>query len=152
MTIDPKKIPNRIAIDTSVLISAKKPSDDNHNLSRDFWNAALSSGGTVLITAITYAEFTRSRAEHIPRIDGVEVVAFDLLAAQIAQSLPVEVWKSTGDRQLAKVDALVIACAKRHLATHFVTLDHRQNRIAEAMGLIPLRLRDLLKDQQDLPL
>lgn len=135
LEIDPNKIPERVAVDTSVLIATKKPTDINHELCKAFWNAALAKGVTIIIPAVSYAEFSRSRPEHIPRLQGVEVAAFDLRAAEIAQEIPQSALKKNGDRQIAKVDGLIAATAKRHLATHLFTLDPQQATVAKALGL-----------------
>lgn len=135
MEIDPSKIPDRVAVDTSVLIATKKVTDSNHDLCKSFWNAALQKGVTIIIPAVSLAEFSRSRPEHIPKLQGVEVADFDLKAAEVAQELPASALKSLGDRQVAKVDALIAATAKRHLATHLFTLDPQQAGIAKALGL-----------------
>jgi hypothetical protein len=53
---------------------------------------------------------------------------------------------------VAKVDALIAACAKRHLATHLFTVDGNQAAIARAIGLVALHPSDLLEAQHTLGL
>lgn len=148
LEIDPNRIPERVAVDTSVLIATKKQTDINHDLCKAFWNAALAKGVTVIIPAVAYAEFTRSRAEHIPRLQGVEVASFDQRAAEVAQEIPLGALKQSGDRQIAKVDALIAATAKRHLATHLFTLDSQQATMAKALGLKVISCADDLSAAQ----
>lgn len=134
--IDPAKLLKRVLIDTGILIRAlgDRPQDPEAKACRDFWDAMLQHGRTILIAAPSIAEVVRfgvgAAADNpVPNVPGVEVVAFDQSAAmRLGHDFPINVIKKSSSetgRSLThlKYDALIAACALRHNAQCLVTLD-----------------------------
>lgn len=152
--IDERRLPARAAFDTSVLIGARKEAEKDHAVCAALWTAMVSKGRYILIPAPVLAEFLRQPNTPLPpRIERVEIVAFDDLAAfQMAKfaeassvlSLPGE------SKKVLKYDAMIIACAMRHQAECLVSCDERQRKLAERFGLKAAAPSDFLEAQQPL--
>lgn len=117
------------------------------------------SGGRILIAAPTIAEYLRDGTrKSLPRIRGIETVPFDEVAADLlARQLPAAVIKQVHQESglaydYIKYDAMIVACALRHRADHFVTLDRRQTGLATRVGLKTFRPSDYEQRQQSLAL
>lgn len=102
----------------------------------------LENGRQILIAAPSLAEMIRQEGKDpaIPRRRGVEVVAFDDRAAvELGRRFPERVLllEHQGSRlpkSYIKCDAMIVACAIRHRATHLVTLDGALTGLAKARG------------------
>ena len=91
--IDVARLPQRALFDTTVVIRAlgDRPADARSPACEALWEAMLQNGRQVLIAAPTIAEMARKEGARrsIPRRRGVEVVAFDDLAAELlGRSMP----------------------------------------------------------------
>lgn len=143
MAIDPKKLLPRMALDASVLIASRNVMEAAHPHCRQLWYAMIQEGTNVLIPAPALAEFIRPPGiTPPPRVDRVEIVAFDEDAAiLLAKNMPPDVFYATGPnrtfkKHIAKYDAMIIACAIRHRADCLVTLDTDMLTVAKQSGLM----------------
>jgi predicted nucleic acid-binding protein len=129
--IDVSRLPQRALFDTGVVIRAlgERPNDPRSPLCEALWEAMVENGRDILIAAPSIAEMIRQDGKgEIPHRRGVEVVAFDARAAELlGRKFPERVLTlertNTGlPKHYIKYDAMIVACAVRHRATHFVGL------------------------------
>lgn len=137
--IDPKLLPERAVVDSSFLVASRKHDEVGSDLSRSLWNALVKNARHILIPAPALAEFLR-RPPHTPppRIERVEVVAFDEIAAiTYGTTFPPTAFtaSTSGLKPTLKFDAMIVACGLRHKADCLITLDERQLKFSETMGL-----------------
>jgi predicted nucleic acid-binding protein len=100
----------------------------------------IENGRQILIAAPSLAEMIRHEGKDysIPRRRGVEVVAFDDRAAiELGRRFPERVLlmereRSQLPKHYIKYDAMIVACAIRHRATHLVSLDGALTGFAQA--------------------
>jgi predicted nucleic acid-binding protein len=160
--IDVAKLPQRALFDTTIVIRAlgDRPDDPRSPACEALWEAMLQNGRQILVAAPTIAEMARKEGgakRSLPRRKGVEVVAFDDLAAELlGRSMPNTVLQTAKEqtklpRDYIKYDALIIACAARHRATHIITLDDGMTGLATKVGLSIGRPEDYLTAQATLP-
>lgn len=132
--MDKAALPKRVLIDTTVLIRAlgERPNDPDTPDCRDFFDAMLAGGRTLLVEAPSISEMLRGQPKPaLPNTTGILVVAFDDEAAiTLGLQFPAATLKSlaasTGlSGTYLKYDALIAACALRHRAEHLVTVDRR---------------------------
>lgn len=118
----------------------------------------LENSREILIAAPSLAEMIRQEGkDSFPRRRGVEVVAFDDRAAQeLGRRFPERVLQL--ERQTTKLpkhyikyDALIVACAVRHKATHIVTLDNPMTSLAGQAGIKVVNPSFFLKAQLNIP-
>jgi len=143
--IDPSTLPQRALFDTGVVIRAlgERPDDARSPMCEALWNAMLENGRQILIAAPSLAEMIRQEGKDysIPRRRGVEVVAFDDRAAvELGRRFPERVLlmereRSQLPKHYIKYDAMIVACAIRHRATHLVGLDGALTGFARAAGI-----------------
>jgi len=143
--IDPKDIPERILVDTNVLVLALEyeahKGDPKAIDCRDFWEAALrKQHGRVLVAAPSIAEFNAKSAVGLPVNRKVEVVAFCRIAAEaLALHFPAGVTRSLRKnfaKHLIKYDSMIVACAYRAKADVLVSTDEDLIKTAcEAMNV-----------------
>ncbi len=157
--VDRKLLPRRACIDTVVLILGLGESKDPRAAScRAFFEAMEEAGGKIVIAAPTIAEYLRDgQRKALPRIAGIEPVAFDDVAAEVlARDFPATIIKKTHkdsglEYDYIKYDAMIVACAVRHRAEHLVTLDRQQTGLAERIGLKVCKPADYEARQLSLP-
>ena len=143
--IDPSTLPQRALFDTGVVIRAlgERPDDARSPTCEALWNAMLENGRQILIAAPSLAEMIRQEGKDnsIPRRRGVEVVAFDDRAAiELGRRFPERVLlmereRSQLPKHYIKYDAMIVACAIRHRATHLVSLDGALTGFAQSAGI-----------------
>jgi len=158
--IDPTTLPQRALVDTGVLIRAlgERPSDPNSPVCEAFWTAMLENSRELLIAAPSLAEMIRQEGKgSFPRRRGVEVVAFDDRAAQeLGRRFPERVLQLERDatslpKHYIKYDALIVACAIRHKATHVITLDGPMTSLAGKAGIQVVAPTVFLRAQLKIP-
>jgi predicted nucleic acid-binding protein len=157
--IDRSRLPTRACVDNMVLVLGLGESKDPRAPAcRAFFEAMEETRGRILIAAPTLAEYLRNgERSGIPRVAGIEPVAFDDIAATVlARELPRTILKQTQQEtglayDYIKYDAMIVACAKRHRAEHFVTLDRQATGLAERIGLKVRQPSDYEAPQLDLP-
>lgn len=158
--IDANLLPQRALVDTGVVIRAlgERPHDPSAEACEAFWTAMLENSREILIAAPSLAEMIRHEGkDSFPRRRGVEVVAFDDRAAQeLGRRFPERVLQLERDvtklpKHYIKYDALIVACAVRHKATHVVTLDNPLTSLAGKAGLQVVPPTVFLKAQLPLP-
>jgi predicted nucleic acid-binding protein len=159
--IDVAKLPQRALFDTTIVIRAlgDRPDDARSPACEALWEAMLQNGRQVLIAAPTIAEMARKEGARrsIPRRRGVEVVAFDDLAAELlGRAMPNSILQAATQqaglpRDYIKYDALIVACAARHRVTHVITLDGDLTGLAAKVGLSVAKPDDFLAAQSRLP-
>lgn len=135
--IDTKLLPYRALLDTGVVIRALRQRQDlEAQLCQDLWDSMARNQREILIAAPSIAEITRGGGKGPPRVRGIEVVSFDLAAAEVLGSrLPQSLLKAAASAaeepaSYYKYDALIIACAIRHRADVIISLDIRLIRLA----------------------
>lgn len=101
--IDIAKLPQRALFDTTIVIRAlgDRPDDGRSPACEALWEAMLQNARQVLIAAPTIAEMARKEGARrsIPRRRGVEVVAFDDLAAELlGRSMPNSILQAATNR------------------------------------------------------
>jgi predicted nucleic acid-binding protein len=136
--IDESKLPLRAAFDTSVLVASRKDAEANYAVCKAIWESMLKGGRYILIPAPALAEFVRNPdSKPPPRVDRVEIVAFDELAAIRMGTFPPVAVTATPDypKAVLKFDAMIVACAIRHRADALISLDEKQRKLAVALGL-----------------
>jgi predicted nucleic acid-binding protein len=159
-SIDEKLLPAIVAFDSSVLIPALNPKQAAGDPAcARLFEAMDSANRTILIAAPTFAEFLRGAPKSsLPRRRNVVVVPFDQLAAELlAKDFPSTVLvtlnkKSGLPRHYIKYDAMIVACAARHRAGHFVSTDDQQRELAKKIGLTVRTPSEYLTKQPKLPL
>jgi predicted nucleic acid-binding protein len=159
--IDVAKLPQRALFDTGVVIRAlgERPEDPGSPACECLWKAMLENSRQILIAAPSLAEMMRQFGNEyaIPRRRGVEVVAFDDRAAiELGRRFPERVLNAERERSnlpkgYIKYDALIVATAIRHRATHLVTLDGAITNFPKLGGLQVCRPSDFEKPQMRLP-
>jgi predicted nucleic acid-binding protein len=159
--IDEGRLPETVLLDTTVLIpAADGPArTDQDRACKPLLEALVSAKKTILVAAPSLAEFLRkSPRRPLPHATAIEVLAFDQRAAQLLSTkFPMQVLVSYRDAakqyppiDYIKYDAMIVACALRHKAGHFISLDNQQLRMAAAVGLHAARPRDFMSKQQSL--
>jgi predicted nucleic acid-binding protein len=158
--IDVAKLPQRALFDTGVVIRAlgERSDDVRSPACEALWNAMLDNGRQILIGAPSLAEMIRQQGRNsFPRRKGVEVVAFDDRAAfELGQRFPEKILNLERDstnlpKHYLKYDAMIVACAIRHRATHLVTLDGPMTGFAKAAGIKIVHPEHFATDQLPLP-
>jgi len=156
--IDKTLLPKRVLVDSSVLIMALGDHADDQRapICVALWDALIQADAQILIAAPSVAELLRSEKKTpLPRTVHVQVVAFDLPAAEIlADKLPQRILKAqavaTGDPlQYIKYDAMIVACALRHRAESVITYDGQMVemcRVAAIRSNTPQDFRDQQTD------
>jgi hypothetical protein len=133
--INEQMIPERVLVDTGVMIRALESShwtpDNQRGLDcREFWEAALSRRSRrLLVAAPSVTELLlKPPGTDLPRHRQVEPVSFDFVAAQVlARYVPqavIQSKKGSFTKDAIRYDALIVACAKRHNASAVVSLDN----------------------------
>ena len=157
--IDVNRLPQRALFDTGVVIRAlrERPEDPRSLICEALWEAMVENGREILIAAPSIAEMIRQDGKGvIPHRRGVEVVAFDARAAEfLGRKFPERVLAlertTTGlPRNYIKYDAMIVACAVRHRATHLVSLDIPLTTFANTAGLKAQAPEDFVAPQMDL--
>lgn len=141
--IDSSKLPPRALIDTGIVTRAigGMPQDADTPISRSFYEAMLTARHDLLIAAPTVAEIMRADGRrNIPRVAGIEVVAFDDEAAIIlGRTFPMSVLRAHIHEgttlNFLKYDAMIVACAVRHRARCIVALDGDIHRLGSAINI-----------------
>lgn len=146
-------------LDTTVLIAASggRVRSDQAGACRPLFEALIQSGKPILVATPSFAEFLRSGLQRDPpRLAGFEVVPFDRRAARaLAEKFPKEAltrYRDESDKgqpplQYIKYDAMIVACALRHKADVFVSIDTDQRKMASAVGLRVAWPRDFFAQQ-----
>lgn len=159
-TIDAKRLPASVCFDTSTLIAASdgRVRKDQEQACAPLLDALVSAKRPVLVAAPSFAEFLRKGPRTpSPHLAGIDVVAFDRLASELlATKFPKHVLTQYRDQSskgkppldYIKYDAMIVACALRHKAEVFVTLDDDQRRMAVNVGLKVAWPRDYMAPQQ----
>jgi predicted nucleic acid-binding protein len=159
IVIDVGLLPQRALFDTGVVIRAlgERPDDPRSPFCEALWEAMVDNGREILIAAPSIAEMIRQDGKGaIPHRRGVEVVGFDARAAEfLGRKFPERVLTlertNTGlPKHYLKYDALIVACAVRHRATHFVGLDIPLTAFAQSAGLKANRPEDFVAPQMNL--
>lgn len=157
--IDPKLLPASVLIDTTVALRGYGvfPNDPRSPACVAFVDACVKYGVQVLIAAPTLAEVLRGGATRpIPRVQNVEIVAFDdaaalVLGTKFPQTTLQEISQQTGlTLTYVKYDALIVACAVRYNAACFVCLDERQGKLAARVNLRVAGPHDFIAAQANL--
>lgn len=128
--INQQSLPHRVMVDTIVLTMSlgDRPHDQNADICRTFWEAAVAGCDRVLIPSPCVAEMLRAdNPTHVPRHHKVQVVPFDNASAQIlGERLPHRILANSMNngfrKHYIKYDALILASAIRYSAT-LVTYD-----------------------------
>jgi len=100
-------------------------------------DAMIDAGHRLLIAAPTIAEILRKQGQPMPRYKGIEIVAFDLKAAELwGERMPfanlIEAPAKGGlGKDYWKYDAMIMACVIRGKAAVFVTLDADCHKLAQ---------------------
>jgi predicted nucleic acid-binding protein len=129
--MDPNKLPRVALIDTGVLTRAigDLAPDADTSACRGFYDAMLDNARLILIAAPSIAEVIRKDGKRtVPRTSGIEVVAFDQVAAELlGRRFPMAVLKELvragTTMTYFKYDAMIVACAMRYSAECIVALD-----------------------------
>ncbi len=141
--IDTTKLPASMLLDTTVALRGfgAYGDDPRGSVCVALVDACLRQGTSLLIAAPTLAEILRGGATRaVPRVAGVEVVAFDDVAAELlGRVLPqasLQEFATAEGLKLTylKYDALIVACALRYRAGCFVCLDDRQASLRQERG------------------
>jgi predicted nucleic acid-binding protein len=157
--IDVGRLPQRALFDTGVVIRAlgERPEDPRSRFCEALWEAMVENGREILIAAPSIAEMIRQDGKGaIPHRRGVEVVGFDARAAEFLgrkfpeRVLALERGSSGLPKYYIKYDAMIVACAVRHRATHLVGLDEPLTTFARAAGLKASRPEDFADPQLNL--
>lgn len=136
------ELPKRPLIDTNILISWMKDSDEPSEVAaRQCIDRLLTSNARILIAAPTIAEMLRRiTEEELPRTKQIEVVAFDNLAAIMTSRFPMrkdDTAKEEFHRTRIAFDPMIIACAMRHKADCLITSDVKMKKLAERISNAP---------------
>src|SRR5260370_1381136 len=85
---------------------------------------------------LTPAFFREPNTVPPPRIERVEIVAFDDVAAIAMAKFPSDstIVQSAGGKKVLKYDAMIIACGLRHQAECLISCDERQRKLATRLG------------------
>jgi predicted nucleic acid-binding protein len=159
VTIDLTLLPKRALVDSSVLVLGLGPAsvaDPRAPACRAFFDAMEKNGRTLLIAAPSLTEYLKGQGRRdLPRRVGIVTVGFDDRAAVLlATMFPAKV---LNDRKAAagglsggyiKYDAMIVACAVRHRADHFVSIDRAQSSFASSAGLTVRQPGDYEQRQQ----
>jgi predicted nucleic acid-binding protein len=153
--IDPKKLPASMLIDTTVALRGFGAGDaDEHSpICLELVDACIQQGTSLLIAAPTLAEILRGGAtKPVPRVHGVEVVAFDEPAARKLDAFSADFLKSFSTEEglrltYIKYDALIVACAARYKVAYLVSLDQKQRRFAIKAGVNAVTPEHFLENQ-----
>jgi predicted nucleic acid-binding protein len=139
--VDPTKLPKRALIDTGVAFRAFGgfPKEAKSAACVEFLDAMVKQGHEILIAAPTITEIIRGAGKPIPRILGIEVVAFDDLAAVVIGSrLPQGDLAQLSEPNISlthlKYDALILGCAVRHKGDCVVALDNGLHKLAKKIN------------------
>lgn len=161
--MDSRRLPGRALVDTGLVIRAlgDLAHDAATPVCKEFYGAMLDGGNEMLIAAPTIAEIMRKDGKRsVPRVRGIEVVAFDDVAARIlGGSFPADVLKQlavtiggTTTQTYLKYDALIVACAVRHNAECIVALDGDIHKLGAIVGIDVRPPTHFLAPQAELPL
>ena len=135
----------RAMVDTNVFMRGllgAYPNEPKAKQCKAFCDAMLDNGKTILVSAPTLAELIRHDGKRIPRIKGVEVIAFDERAAELlGLHLPqakLNNAKTATNLSLTylKYDAMIFACAIRGKAQEFVTTDPDHHPLASNTNIL----------------
>jgi predicted nucleic acid-binding protein len=158
-TIDQALLPDVALFDTTVLIpalSVVRATDDP--ACQMLFQAMVAARKKILIAAPSMAEiFRRAPKASVPRTQSVQIVSFDLKAAEIlGTKFPphalVRLAQVTGrPKDYIKYDCMIVACASRHDVKMMVTVDKKQRHLAELVGLRVMAPSDFLAAQRRLP-
>jgi predicted nucleic acid-binding protein len=158
-TIDDARLPNRIVVDTSVLLGALAPSTTTSETEAcaALFEAMGRGHRRILIPATVLAEYYRGpnggEPRSFPRAQNLVVVDFNERAARYLARHLASVARQYGPRWLFVPDAqgiaVAIVCAEQDQSTAFVTTDGAQLRRARKAGLDARRPVEFLSDYQD---
>jgi predicted nucleic acid-binding protein len=141
---DPSQLPARALLDTGVVLRAlgEFPDDPHSAICQRLFDVMLEADRELLIAAPTIAEVMRKDGKKgIPKTPGIEVVSFDLKAAEILGTrMPITTLKDIRDQSAGslthlKYDALIVACAVRHGAECIIAIDADIAKLAKFVGL-----------------
>ena len=157
--VDQNTLPQRALLDTNIVILAlgDRPTDPRAPACRAFWEMMIECGRDMLIAAPTLAEIVRYSGKPVPRRKGVEVVAFDSMAAQLLgkhfpqRFIETEANAAAAPKAHVKYDALIASCALRHKAGVLVSYDANLGRLVLAAGLGCKKPEDFRKQQLTIP-
>lgn len=158
-TIDEARLPNRIVVDTSVLIGALAPSTATSETDACIALFEAMGRGTrrILVPATALAEYHRGpkggEIRPFPLASNLQIVDFNARTAlRLAQHLR-DVGREHGPRWVFMPDGMCIAvaiiCTEQHASTAFVTTDDHQLRRAQRAGLDARRPVAFLSDYED---
>lgn len=141
-------LPRRAALDTGVMLRGFWPQerafaeDPRTPICRAFVTSMLDAGFSLLVSAVSIAEALRfPERRTVPRVPGIEVLAFDDQAAQVfATSLRMDALRAVqaetgGRRPTILFDALIVASAVRYRADMIVSIDDDIAPLAERVDL-----------------
>lgn len=138
--IDPKALPRRALVDTTILLRALELVDDpNTRLCKAFFEAMLEAEREIAIAAPTLAEVIRRDGRPPPRTRGVTILSINqMVATEMGTRLPMSILRKTQksvDLELThiKFDSLIVGCSLWYKLP-LVTLDSGQEKLAAAAG------------------
>lgn len=146
---DQKKIPAKVALDTTVVLRALGFAADPTGLCEELLRELIACRVEIQLPAPVLAEILRGDIRRMPQVrSGFTVAAFDELAAiRCAELFPKEML-SAGDKDGAalKYDAMIVACAVRWGAKHIVSLDEKLRKKATPAGVVGMEPANYLGD------
>ena len=151
--IDPSQLPWRVSVDTGVFLRwLDKAKDADAPVCYAVLQAVVDKGGQIVLPAPAMAEILRNgHVAAIPHLSGLEVVAFDELAARtLASKLPLsalqqlKIQGSPKSLSFLKYDAMIVACAVRHRALLHIALDADHHKLCANAGLAVRRPHEFL--------
>ena len=135
---DTKRIPARVALDTTFVLRALGFADDDTGLCSELLRELVSCRVELQLPAPVMTELLRGDIARLPHVrSGLLVTAFDELASIRCAELFPKAVLANGDKPGAalKFDAMIIACAVRWGAQHIVSLDEKLRDKATAAGV-----------------
>jgi predicted nucleic acid-binding protein len=156
--IDIKLLPKRALFDTGVVMRAlgERPDDEESPSCVALWNAMLENDRQIVIAAPSIYELIRNGSStRVPRRRGVEVGAFDQLAAEKCAAVLPETelkqqQKGNLKRDYVRYDALIVGIGVRYEVSCIVSIDGRFTKPPE--GISSMRPPDFYAKQLPLAL
>lgn len=139
--IDDSLLPRSALFDTGVFMRfmREKPEEEISPYCIALGRAMIRCGNQIYVAAPSIAEMVRYKGERVPRTRGVEVVAFDVRAAEtLGIEMPMETLRTAAAGSgigLAyfKYDSMIVACALRAKTSTLVALDIDHAKMAKAL-------------------
>jgi predicted nucleic acid-binding protein len=152
MPVDPAKLPKRVLIDTSALISALTGLPTSP--AAEFLNAMVTHSRDVIVASPSLAELLRRGAvSPLPRVRTIQVGAVDEETATIlGRDFPPDALKQVRDANglvlhYYKYDAMILAVGVRYHVDCVVTEDDRQANMA-VLAKLTVRKPDYFQASQ----